>query len=346
MKPSPSSLTVFAGLVALLGAPTLGRAQDPEVPASENPLIGPPITTGGSSASEGAEFLLLPVGARAVGMGGAVTGMRGTGDLVLWNPAGVAGMTERRVLVNHSEGVFDTSSEVIGLIWPTESLGTIGITYYLVDFGELPSTDIDGLVQGTINFRNQEFLFTYATQLVGTLEAGFNYKLVQLIFRCDGLCADQRSFTRTTHAIDLGLIYEKALGLPLSLGGSIRHLGFALQGAATDDPLPTRVRIGVAYHAVSLFADDSPFALAVAVDVEDRVREFGDPDVMIGSEFGVAERIFLRAGYSFVDTGLGGPALGFGLVYDWFYLDLSRGFDDVSQATGEEAMQVSFGVIF
>ena len=52
------------------------------------------------------------------------------------------------------------------------------------------------------------------------------------------------------------------------------------------------------------------------------------------------------AGYAFLGTGLGGPSLGLGVTYDWFYLDLSRGFDDVTAATGDEAVQVTFGVIF
>jgi hypothetical protein len=34
------------------------------------------------------------------------------------------------------------------------------------------------------------------------------------------------------------------------------------------------------------------------------------------------------------------------LTYDWFYLDLSRGFDEITTATGEESVQVSFGIIF
>jgi hypothetical protein len=54
----------------------------------------------------------------------------------------------------------------------------------------------------------------------------------------------------------------------------------------------------------------------------------------------------VRAGYAFLDSGLGGPTLGLGLTYDWFYLDLSRGFDEITTATGEESVQVSFGIIF
>ncbi|UCC72738.1 MAG: PorV/PorQ family protein [Gemmatimonadota bacterium] len=322
MRPNLFRPAALAGLAIVFGAPSSGQAQ------------------------EGAEFLLLPVGARAVGMGGAVTGMRGIGELVLWNPAGVAGMAERRLLFNHSESAFDTRSEVLSLAWPTHSIGTFAITYYLVDYGELTSTGVDGSVTGTINFRNQEFLLSFATRVAGPLEAGLNYKVIQLIYRCDGVCAGTQSFTRTTHAVDLGLIWNGLAGLPLSLGGSVRHLGFALEGDDEDDPLPTRVRLGAAYRINSAFTSDSTLAVAFAVDLEDQARDLGDPDVMVGSEFSVADLFFVRAGYAFLDTGPGGASLGLGLTYDWFYLDLSRGFDEVSTATGEDAIQVSFGIIF
>ena len=145
MRPKLSNAAALAALAAL-AAPSFSAAQD------------------GGTPSEGAEFLLLPVGARAVGMGGAVTGMRGIGELVLWNPAGIAGMTDRRLLFNHSESAFDTRSDVLSLAWPFRSIGTFALTYYLVDYGELTSTDPGGNVTGTINFRNQEFLLTYATR--------------------------------------------------------------------------------------------------------------------------------------------------------------------------------------
>jgi hypothetical protein len=316
------------------------------LPGSEEDVLEGTGRQGASSASEGAEFLLLPVGARAVGMGGAVTGLRGSGDLLLWNPSGVAGLEGIQLLFNHSETAFDTRSEVLSFLLPVESMGTLGVTYYLVDYGELPSTGVDGAVQGSINLRNQEFLVTFAARLVGTLDFGVNYKLIQLVFRCDGQCVDTESFTRSTHAVDLGLIYDRIAGIPLSFGASVRHLGFALEGATEEDPLPTRVRVGMAYDALSAFTKDENLRLALALDVEDQTRDLGNPDVMIGSEFGVAEAFFLRAGYAFLDTGLGGPSLGLGVTYDWFYLDLSRGFDDVSAATGDEAVQVTFGVVF
>ncbi len=336
---------LIGGLLALLGAGSSGFAQD-----DQDLLEGGAVLQGGGSrlggTSEGAGFLLLPTGARSVAMGGAVTAMKGSGESVIWNAAGVAGLEERRLLFNHSENAFDTRTEILALIWPTETLGSFAITYYLVDFGRLDNTDDQGRVQGSISFRNQEFLVTYARRLLGRLEAGINYKLIQLIYRCDGLCPDQRSVTRTTHAFDIGLLYSDVLGLPLRLGGSVRHLGFALRGETEDDELPTRVRIGLAYDALRSIAPDSVLALSLAVDVEERVRDLGDPELMVGSELIVSGFFFLRAGYAFVDTGVGGAALGLGLEHEWFYVDLSRGFDDISSVTGEESVQVTFGVIF
>lgn len=336
---------IVAGLVAILGNSSTTLAQ------GEQELIeGGSVLQKGSRErgvlTEGAEFLLLPVGARSFAMGGAVTALKGSGEAVIWNPAGVASLERKRLLFNHAENAFDTSTDILALIWPTKKLGTFGVTYYLVDFGNLDNTDDQGRVQGSINFRNQEFLLTYARNVLGGLDLGVNYKLIQVIFRCDGLCPEQKSFTRTTHALDLGILYERVMGLPIRLGGSVRHLGFPIQGDSQSDALPTRVRLGIGYEAVKAISADSPFALVLALDVQDRLRELGDPDVMLGSELSVAESFFLRAGYAFVEQAAGGPAIGVGIEYDWFYLDLSRGFDDISAATGEESVQVSFGVIF
>lgn len=347
MRPSLSNSGKLLALLVASSWPLIAEAQVPNYPQSVDGLSGRAGGGRGGNvrSSEGAEFLLIPVGARSVAMGGAVAASRGFSEAVLWSPAGLAALSEPRLMFSHSESAFDTQSDVVGFLWPTNSFGTLGVAYYLVDFGELANTDATGAVRGTITFRNQEFLLSFATRLIGSLEAGVSYKLIQLVFRCDGQCPEARSFTRSTHAMDIGLLYDRPVGLPLTIGGTIRHLGFPLEGAREDDPLPTRMRLGIVYEALRAFTGDSPFALAIAVDVEDRLREPGDPDLMMGSEFGVAESFFLRAGYAFQSTGAGGPALGLGLTHDWFYLDLSRGFDDIS-VSDAESLQVSFGVIF
>ena len=345
MRPRLFGAAALVGLLGVLGRPVLAEAQG-GIRGGDTSGTNGNGQSSESVATEGAEFLLLPTGARSAGMGGAVTALRGNYEAVLYSPAGLADLSKRRMLFTHSESAFETSSQLLALFWPTESLGTFGVSYYLVDFGELPSTSVDGTVQGTVGYRNQEFLLSFARSIIGSVEAGVSYKLVQLVYQCNGRCTEP-SFTRSTHAVDFGLIYDQPIGLPITVGGAVRHLGLPIEGAAEKDPLPTRVRVGVNFaDALNRLTRGGPFALALAVDIEDQWRELGEPDVLLGSELAYAEFFFLRAGYAFQDTGRGGPALGIGVTRDWFYLDLSRGFDDVAAATGEESVQVSFGVVF
>src|SRR6267142_1096454 len=54
---------------------------------------------------------------------------------------------------------------------------------FLVDYGDLDRTDINGNTIARIAPRNFEFLASYATNLTGSFVLGINYKLVQ--FRVD-----------------------------------------------------------------------------------------------------------------------------------------------------------------
>src|SRR5215218_8795322 len=50
-------------------------------------------------------FLLLPVGAQAVGMGQAVVAQRIGSEGVWWNPASIAGDDQSEVALHHSETI-------------------------------------------------------------------------------------------------------------------------------------------------------------------------------------------------------------------------------------------------
>ncbi len=105
----------LVGLLGVLGRPVLAEAQ--------SGIRGGGTTGNGQSsesvATEGAEFLLLPTGARSAGMGGAVTALRGNYEAVLYSPAGLADLSKRRMLFTHSESAFETSSQLLALFWPT-----------------------------------------------------------------------------------------------------------------------------------------------------------------------------------------------------------------------------------
>ena len=62
----------------------------------------------GGLAEDGALFLLLPVGARAVGMGQAVVADQPGSEAVWWNAAALARADKREVAIHHSQSLVGT----------------------------------------------------------------------------------------------------------------------------------------------------------------------------------------------------------------------------------------------
>ncbi|MEJ2483234.1 MAG: hypothetical protein P8049_09010 [Gemmatimonadota bacterium] len=66
-----------------------------------------------ASAAETATFLLVPVGARSIGLGGAVSSAQGDVEGSLWNPASLAGLDGSAIYLMGGED-FAASSRVLG----------------------------------------------------------------------------------------------------------------------------------------------------------------------------------------------------------------------------------------
>src|SRR2546428_575593 len=67
-------------------------------------LLGLSVLAGEARATKyGGEFLKVPVGARAVGMGGAFVAVADDATAPWWNPAGLVFLPYREVIPQHSE---------------------------------------------------------------------------------------------------------------------------------------------------------------------------------------------------------------------------------------------------
>ena len=64
-------------------------------------------------AREGALFLLVPVGARAVGQGQAVVASRMGADGIWWNPASMAWAKNRQLTADHSQNFFVKGADAV-----------------------------------------------------------------------------------------------------------------------------------------------------------------------------------------------------------------------------------------
>lgn len=300
------------------------------------------------AATEGALFLLLPVGAKAVALGRAMTAMQGP-ESAFWNPAGLAAVDHSRLVMFRGDHVVGTATAFSALM-AKPGVGTLGVSYLLLDVGDQDLKDADNNVLGTVTVRNHLAIVSAATRLLGRLDAGVNFKVVQFRLSCRGLCQDAGT-TATTYAVDAGVQLEPTRELPMRFGAMIAHLGPRLQvvNAAQADPLPTRARVAIAYDVLSTLVARPDLGGWVTMEVQDRVREPGSMSLYLGSELtaGAEDALFLRAGYVVGDINAeSGARVGLGLRYQRFDLSIAKSLA-VSTLTGEtEPVHVSFSVIF
>ncbi|MCC6927346.1 MAG: PorV/PorQ family protein [Gemmatimonadaceae bacterium] len=303
----------------------------------------------GGTADQAALFLLLPVSARAVGMGQAMMAASGTGDGVWWNPAGVAGVRRGDAALHHSQSVIGTS-EALTVSAASSPLGVFAISANILDFGgDIPAVDNQGNVVGKILPRNLAVIGTYATTIRRRLTAGVSYKLVQFRFDCEGLCPSLPTSQSSTSALDFGAQFALPTRIPVTVGAAVRNVGVRLPSdeSGESDPLPTRLQVGASarYVIPSQYADDAE--VTVSADVLDDFP-LEKPLPRVGAEFGWEKTAFLRAGYVFSSgsTESGGPTLGIGFVARRLVIDFARVFAGLSADAGQAPTYLSLRLSF
>ncbi len=327
----------------MTGATMVGRWRRVALAAS----LFASIPTGASAQStsgEGAVFLLLPVGADAVALGRAVTAMPGP-EAAFWNPAGLASVDRSRFVLLRGDLAVGTSTAA-STLFVRPGVGTIGVSYLLMDVGDQEQRDFDDNLTGTISIRNQLAVVSAGAHLLPGLDAGVNFKVVRFRMSCRGICADGGT-SATSYAIDAGLQFVPSDEVPLRLGAMVAHLGpdFQLENASQADPLPARIRLAAAYDVLRRLGKDDLEGW-VTVEVQDRLRHPGDPALYFGAELaaGGTETLFLRAGYATDTDQPGGASVGLGVRLQKFEISVAKSLA-VATLTGEtEPFTVSFSV--
>ena len=300
-----------------------------------------------SSGSEGALFLLLPVGARSVGMSRAVTATTGA-ESVWWNPAGLAGLEQGRFDVFRGR---DLAGDATSLTLLTaRDAGVLGVSYLLFDLGTVDLRDDQGNFLGTASFRNHVGMVSAGGELLPGLALGLNFKLIQSRISCRGECLDA-GITATTWAVDLGAQWRNVGTLPITLAGALVHAGGELQvvNGEQADPLPARIRLAAAWHVLDRWVDIDGLDATLTVELEDRWRDPGSPATYVGAEFsaGKEQALYVRAGYAFgAELQVDGAAVGVGVRYDRIDLGIAKSLASSSLVDDSDPVQISFGFLF
>lgn len=275
-------------------------------------------------AREAALYMVLPLGARAVGSGQSVASPEPGNEQLHWNPAAVARASSREVAVNFGRFYIGPLTGV-NLVLPFDRAGVVGASVSVLDYGSQETGD--GVTQTGIASQHSYVLSaSYATTLGARASIGFTFKSSHFVGSCSGLCPPLAQFHVSTSAVDVGGQINLGPSTDWVLGAAIRNAGLRLQvnDEAQADPLPTRIQVGLSYR-VRAFEREVPNAqLRVSADVIDRIRSPRAHAPRLGVELGWKEQASVRAGYV-VGSGEGtGFGAGFGLVAGKATFDISQ----------------------
>ena len=309
--------------------------------------LAPACLSAQKPATEGALFLLLPIGARAVGEGQAVVADEPGSEAVWWNPAAIARGDRREIAIHHSQTIV-ANGDAVTLVVPSALLGVLAIGANIVDYGREEITDTVGTV-GVLIPQNIVYAATYATPIAKRFAAGLSYKIVQLRLDCSGGCAGVPTVSASSSALDAGVQARLAGLVPATIGIAVRNVGPRLQVNDKDqsDPLPTRVQGGISVDVPNVEGMPPEVKVRVSADVLSDVH-FNAPSPRFGASIGYRGQAFFRTGYLF-DRGDGegdGPSLGFGLATGSVVLDIGRILRGLSADAGKPPTYVSLRYLF
>jgi hypothetical protein len=307
--------------------------------------VAPPAVAAQGVATEGAVFLVLPVGARNVGTGQATVAAT-NGTEALWaNPAGLGWQARREIGIHHAQLFAGTGTALAGVV-PVRRAGTFAASVYLVNYGEQEITDGGGAI-GRIAPANVVWAATYAAPLSRALSVGLTFKVVQFTLGCSGSCPDVSTFNASTSAVDLGAQWRVAGRDDIVLGAAVRHLGLRLQvkDEAQSDPLPTRVDVGAWWRVRAVERAVSDVQVRVGVGGH-AAASAGAPSLRLGAEARYRDRFFVRAGYAGGDGEGTGPAIGLGAVFERLQLDLARSFGGIAADAGQAPFHFTLRFVF
>ncbi len=173
-----------------------------------------------------AKVLSIPVGSRALGMGGAFVSVADDATAMYWNPSGIARLNTNEFVFMHSNWLADIRFDYVGLVIPLGNIGSFGLNVSAMTMDEMDITT-EYEPEGTgETFSAGSFVvgFTYARNLTDNFSIGATGKYIsETIWNC----------TASGLAVDIGTLFNTPF-YGIRLGASISNFGQKMQIMGDD----------------------------------------------------------------------------------------------------------------
>lgn len=293
-------------------------------------------------ATTSASFLEIPVGAAAVGMGGAFVSVANDASALYWNVGGISTIDKFDLQIANMEWIGDTRFNFVGLVLPLGDFGTMGFSFTALSMDDMIVRTVEK-PEGTGEFFSAgdiSFGLSYARNLTDRFSLGFTVKYIQETIW---------HMTAQGFAIDAGTLFRTDILGGMIIGASISNFGttMKLEGRDTrffirvdenkegsSDRIPTNVeldswdlplifRLGLSTNAIQ----NDIYRFTVTLDAIHPNNDY--ESLNVGGEFAFMEFFILRGGYNalFLTDGEGGLSLGVGVNSTLLFSETMFQFD-------------------
>ena len=308
-----------------------------------------------------APFLGISVGPRATAMGGAFTAVANDATALYYNPGAISRFGKSEFIFSQTDWLVNTHFNWIGMIYNMGEIGTLGFSLTNLDYGEEEVTTVlepegTGETWGATDFAAG---ISYARNLTDRFSIGGTVKYIQMKVWNE---------KASSMALDIGLLFitgfhDMRLGMSIAnFGNDMRMEGKELLHRIDLDPnsvgnnetivanlktekwpLPLFFRVGLAMDVMKLAGN----RLTLSVDA---LRPSDNTEIVnVGTELGIHEYVFLRAGYKslFRDESEEGLTAGAGINLAWGgAISLSLDYTYADFGLFEDIQMISAGFRF
>ncbi len=272
------------------------------------------------SAQDGAggtrSIFSLGAGSRAIAMGGAFSTLCDDPSAVYYNPAGLRLNRYPGVTVNHIQlfsGFSDATYDFVGLVYPTLSVGSIGLGFMTAGTGSIRGFDEFSRETGEISYRESQAMLAYGFDLPWKLFGRYTFGATAKVL-------NQRvgDFSDTGAGFDVGILYTPPVLDGLVLGCNLQDIaGAETKLVSESEKVDRTLMFGAGYRY--LFENGSALAVGVQFDMPERA----DNDFRAGAEYSYKQIMSIRVGFDseMITAGIGVSWRGYTVDYGFFSRD-------------------------
>lgn len=284
-------------------------------------------------------FLMINPGARQGGMGETGVATADDANAIYWNPAGLAFQYADPETDKKGEATLmhvnwlpqfnfsDLYYDFAAARYHINNVGMLGLAIQYINYGTNYARDDQNNDLGTFISNEMAVTGSYGMKLKNNLGLGVNLKFVLSRLSPVEVGTEKSKGVGSTFAVDVGMLYHPGfLEKKLSLGFNLSNFGPKVTyiDKAQADPIPTNLRLGLAYKILNSEFNRLTFVydmnkLLVPREEDKRDNSFvtylysswGGGDLLkrlshsVGLEYWYTSLIALRAGYFYEDPNYG-----------------------------------------